>query len=132
MVNGHADYRNISFQFQDFQLYCISQWLCTLIYKHIYVFDLFMCLQSSLGDGESEGYATLRFSRFGLSCFGLADSVRAVSVMGHFGLTDSVMGHFGLTISMWGHFTHNISVHKHLITLGRGHVILAGVVPTPI
>jgi len=122
MVNGHADYRNISFQLQDFQLYCISQWLCTLIYKHIYVFDLFMCLQSSLGDGESEGYATLRFSRFGLSCFGLADSVRAVSVMGH----------FGLTISMWGHFTHNISVHNYLITFGRGHVILTGVIPTPI
>ena len=38
--------------------------------------------------------------------FGLADSVWAVSVTGH----------FGLAVSVCGHFCHDISVHKQLIT----------------
>jgi len=56
---------------------------------------------------------------FGLSRFGLAVLVWAVSV--------------------WEHFGHDISVHKQLIAfvylndyVGRRNVTLAGVIPTPV
>jgi len=64
----------------------------------------------------------------GTQLFGLADSVRVVSVTGH----------FGLTVSVWGHFSHDLSVHKQPITfvylydyIGRQNVTLAGVIHTP-
>jgi len=52
----------------------------------------------------SHGYTTFRSGRFGLSRFGLANSVWPIR-----------SGRFGLAVSVTGHFGRDISVHKELM-----------------
>jgi len=82
------------------------------------------------------GYVTFRYGHFGLSRFGLSRFGWPIR-SGRFGLAVSVWavsvtGHFSLAISVWGHFGHDISAHKQLTSfvywndyIGRWNVTLA-------